>query len=175
MGINIRIQWKKENNKMNIRKTLIQISAFLLTWNMAGTAYGANYEVQTDLLGRKQIYSEGKLIVTMKKNDVGSELFFNSEREQIGAAVKNEDGVTEYFNADGRLVGFAKNSADGSVNYYESTGKYLGNSRDNALSNGIMFYDVVIQSSSGTANSVHEGDVRTGGRDVARFVKTYSL
>jgi hypothetical protein len=38
-----------------------------------------------------------------------------------------------------------------------------------------MFYDVVIQSSSGTANSVHEGDVRTGGRDVARFVKTYSL
>ncbi|MBO6009822.1 MAG: hypothetical protein J6I35_03935 [Ruminobacter sp.] len=160
---------------MNIRKTLIQITVFLLTWNMAEAAYGANYEVQTDLLGRKQIYSEGKLIVTMKKNDVGSELFFNADREQIGAAVKNEDGVTEYFNADGRQVGYARNSADGSVNYYESTGKYLGNSRDNALSNGIMFYDVVIQSSSGAADSAHEGDVKTGGRNVAHFVKTFSI
>ena len=166
----------RQEQKMNIRKLLLQLIAGLLTWNMAAAAYGANYEVQTDLLGRKQIYSEGKLIVTMKKNDAGTEVFFNADREQIGSAVLGEDGRTEYLNADGRIVGYAQNSSDGTVDYFGNSGKYLGNSSDNHLNNGIMFYDVVIRSSHGVDDKYSGNHVRNyGHREVSRFVKTYSL
>ena len=160
--------------RMHIRKTLLKISAVMLLWNLASVAYGANYEVQTDLLGRKQIFSEGKLIVTMKKNDAGNELFFNADREQIGSAVKNEAGRTDYFNAEGKPVGYAMSSADGTVSYFERDGRYIGNSSDTGLNNGLMFYDVVIRESNGIGDG--RGDFRNyGNSEVSRFVKTYSL
>ena len=159
--------------EVGITEKLLKKAVYgMLVWTIAVSANAFNYEVKTDLLGRKHIYSGGHLIATMKQSDSSREIFYDDEREIIGSSVTREDGGKDYFDGHGNIIGHAYRDDKGGFVYYDGQGNCIGNSRDNGINDGVMFFDVVI---SGANTPESHNDDRVVSSDHSFYVKSFFL